>query len=72
MNIQIISDTHLEVSHKEITINPLCDLVILAGDIGDKDSALTFIKGINKPVIYVLGNHEYWGNTIKETKIRIA
>ncbi len=61
MNIQILSDIHLEFEEFEIDYSN-SDVVVLAGDIhiGDKGVkwALEAIKDI--PVVYVLGNHEYY------------
>ena len=64
MNIQILSDIHLEFEGFEIDYAG-SDVVVLAGDIhiGDKGVkwALESIKEI--PIIYVLGNHEYYRQT---------
>lgn len=62
MKIQILSDLHIEFQEFEY-VETDSDVVILAGDIHTKDKgvlwALDNIK--NKPVIYVLGNHEFYG-----------
>lgn len=61
MNIQILSDIHLEFEDFEIDVSN-ADVLVLAGDIhiGDKGLqwALDNVRQI--PVIYVLGNHEYY------------
>jgi len=64
MKIQILSDLHLEFEEYHY-LDCDCDVVVLAGDIHTKGLgvkwALEHIK--DKPVIYVLGNHEFYGKT---------
>ncbi|VAW74242.1 Ser/Thr protein phosphatase family protein [hydrothermal vent metagenome] len=62
MKIQILSDLHIEFADFIIDTKNV-DVVVLAGDIHIKKNgviwALNNIQHI--PVIYVLGNHEYYG-----------
>ena len=62
MKIQILIDLHIEFEFYDIKHNN-SDVVVLAGDIHVRDKGLRWaldnIK--DKPVIYVLGNHEYYG-----------
>lgn len=62
MKLHILSDLHLEFAafHPPATG---ADLVILAGDIHVKDKGLAWISAAfpDTPVLYVLGNHEYYG-----------
>ena len=64
MKIQLLSDLHIEFQSYEY---PDCDsdVVVLAGDIHTKGQGVKWaIENIlDKPVIYVLGNHEYYGKT---------
>ena len=64
MKLHLLSDLHIEFEDYRNSI-PDCDAVVLAGDIHTKHSgvkwAIENIKHI--PVIYVLGNHEYYGKT---------
>ena len=64
MKIQILSDLHVEFENYSYP-DCDCDVVVLAGDIHVKERgvkwALENIK--DKPVIYVLGNHEFYGKT---------
>lgn len=64
MKIQVISDIHLEFGIREFDFSK-CDLLILAGDIHIGENGLDWIskKVNNIPVIYVLGNHEYYRNS---------
>jgi predicted phosphodiesterase len=66
MKIQILSDLHLEggISYLLNDFKPVGDVLVLAGDItsarakGQIDKVFGQVK---IPVIYVLGNHEYYG-----------
>ncbi len=62
MKIQLLSDLHIEFEYYAYP-KADADVVVLAGDIHTKDRgvkwALEEIK--DKPVIYVLGNHDFYG-----------
>ncbi|GAB1537707.1 hypothetical protein NUACC21_03600 [Scytonema sp. NUACC21] len=62
MKIQILSDLHLEFQPFHIPHTD-ADVFVLAGDInlGKKGVAWAVENIPSKPVIYVLGNHEYYG-----------
>jgi len=61
MKIQLISDLHQEFGRSELSFDN-ADLVVFAGDInlGIKGLHLIQSRIKDKPVIYVLGNHEYY------------
>lgn len=63
MRIFPFSDIHIEFGNSNIKI-PDVDLIILAGDVGIGNKGVKWIKEHIKeaPIIYVLGNHEYYGN----------
>ena len=62
MRVQLLSDLHLEFEEYHYHDSG-SDVLVLAGDIHVKEKgikwALQHIR--NKPVIYVLGNHEFYG-----------
>lgn len=62
MKVHILSDLHVEFAHFDY---PVCDadVVILAGDIHVREKGLDWaLESIpDVPVIYVMGNHEYYG-----------
>ena len=60
MKIQIISDVHLEFGAFELPDED-CDVLIAAGDIGVGLEGLDWLLTLNMPVIYIAGNHEFWG-----------
>jgi Icc-related predicted phosphoesterase len=64
MKLQILSDIHLEFGLREFDFSQP-DILILAGDIhlGQRGFEWISEKVKNIPVIYVLGNHEYYKNS---------
>jgi Icc-related predicted phosphoesterase len=64
MKIQLLSDLHIEFDEFDFPSLD-SDVVVLAGDIHVKTQGLQWaLKNIKTiPVIYVLGNHEYYGKT---------
>ena len=65
MKLQILSDTHIEFEAFDAPATD-ADVVVLAGDIhvGRRGLDWALQQFPNKPVIYVLGNHEYYGEAI--------
>ncbi len=64
MRIQIFSDIHLEFGLRSINLdNP--DIVVLAGDIDVGTNAIDWLINLTQdiPILYILGNHEYYGNS---------
>jgi predicted phosphodiesterase len=54
-------------------ISPDADVIVLAGDISESSCGYSILDqygDCKKPVIYVAGNHEYWGTTIEEAKTK--
>ncbi|WP_219064451.1 metallophosphoesterase [Pseudomonas sp. UMAB-08] len=67
MKIQIYSDLHLEFCEFSPQKTD-ADLVILAGDIGTKVKGLKWANDTFRcPVIYIFGNHEFYGGHIDRT-----
>lgn len=67
MKIQVFSDLHLEFSHVEPPKREP-DLVILAGDISTKAKGVQWAnQAFTCPVLYVAGNHEFYGGHIDRT-----
>jgi len=65
VKIAVYSDLHLEFGDwtpPEVD----CDLIILAGDIHTKAKGVTWAtENFAQPVIYVAGNHEYYGGNVQ-------
>jgi len=66
MKLHILSDLHLGVQGMEHPQTD-ADLVILAGDLARPQAAITWAQGFGKPVLYVPGNHEFYGSSLTQT-----
>lgn len=81
MKIQLVSDLHLEFlqwdmpGERLIAPMPGADVLVLAGDIANGAHACKLFadwRSTNRvPVIYVAGNHEYYGHTLGPTLEKI-
>ena len=63
MKLNILSDLHLGFGSFDTPQND-ADVVILAGDIARPREAAAWAMRFGKPVLYVLGNHEFYGSSI--------
>lgn len=70
MKLQILSDLHLSVSPMELPQTD-ADLVILAGDVQRPEAAVQWALGFSQPVLYICGNHEFFGSSIAATTQRV-
>lgn len=71
VRLHIISDLHLSV--QGMSVPPLrADLTILAGDIARPAAAMRWAAALGRPVLYVPGNHEFYGSSIPETRALLA
>ncbi len=67
MKIQLASDLHLELieaflpDEKLVEPAPDADLLVLAGDIHKPESVINMFGDWPVPVLYVAGNHEFYG-----------
>ena len=70
MRIQIASDLHLEFTGMECELDIVAmesrDLLICAGDVAERDRGHNWLNLQSKysPVVFVAGNHEYYGTDI--------
>lgn len=75
MYLLVYSDLHIDVEPFEIPKDTLdcADVVILAGDIGFAEKTIQWIKNniINKPVLWVFGNHEFYGGHWERTPRKV-
>lgn len=65
MRINYFSDVHLEFGEQDHPNND-ADIVIAAGDIGVFKQGVEWLKKIDKPVLYVAGNHEFYSNQYQQ------
>jgi len=66
MKLNVLSDLHLSFEGMDRPRND-ADVVVLAGDIARPREAAAWALGFDKPVLYVLGNHEFYGGSIDGT-----
>lgn len=66
MKLHILSDLHLGVGGLELPRTD-ADVVVLAGDIMRPAQAVAWARQFTQPVIYVLGNHEFYGGSLDGT-----
>jgi predicted phosphodiesterase len=66
MKLNVLSDLHLSVGGMDRPRND-ADVVVLAGDIARPRDSAAWALGFAKPVLYVIGNHEFYGGSIEGT-----
>lgn len=80
MKIQLLSDLHLELGHHTPydhyrPAKTDADVIVLAGDIGHFSLAAPWAEELaqahGKPVVYVPGNHEYYGDCYNQIQQRL-
>lgn len=77
MKIQIASDLHLELLQElfpgERLVSPAidADLLVLAGDIANGTQALELFKEWPVPVLYLAGNHEFYGSDLAQVRAEL-
>jgi predicted phosphodiesterase len=73
MRIHVASDLHLEFLHRQFPsylridrlYAPWADVLVLAGDIHNGTETITLFKDWPLPVLYVLGNHEFFDQAVE-------
>ena len=70
MKLQIASDIHREFGHSPAVSDVGADVLVLAGDIGmADDETVEWLRGLSgryEAVLYVPGNHEFYGKDLKD------
>jgi Icc-related predicted phosphoesterase len=75
MNLQLASDLHLELLQRDFPGERLiapaygADILVLAGDVANGTQAIELFKNWPVPVLYVAGNHEYYGESLEHMRI---
>lgn len=64
--IHVISDVHLEFGPYELPADLDFDILVASGDIGPVEEAVAWLAKCGKPVVYVMGNHEYYDREFDE------
>ena len=63
MKLNILSDLHHGFGALDGPVND-ADVVVLAADVGRPREAIAWALRLDKPVLYVPGNHEFYGGSI--------
>ena len=66
MKLQILSDLHLSTGEL-VCPHTDADLIVLAGDIARPAEAMAWAHGLGRRVLYVPGNHEFYGGSLEGT-----
>lgn len=68
MKFLVLSDLHLEYDALDVDIPPAAEGVILAGDIAQGAAGILWAQATfpELPVIYVPGNHEFYGHEVRD------
>lgn len=66
MKLNVLSDLHLGFGAMERPAND-ADVVVLAGDVARPREAVDWALRFDRPVLYVPGNHEFYGGSIDAT-----
>jgi len=66
MKLHVLSDLHMGVRPFDAPATA-ADVVVLAGDIARPEAAIAWASALGKPVVYVPGNHEFYGGCIPGT-----
>ena len=66
MKLKVLSDLHLSRGALAIPQTD-SDALVLAGDIARPREAVAWAAGFAKPVLYVPGNHEFYGSSLAGT-----
>lgn len=78
MKIQLASDVHLELLQQALPGERLilpaygADVLVLAGDITNGTQAIDLFKDWPVPVLYVAGNHEFYGHALEQVRVSLA
>jgi predicted phosphodiesterase len=67
MKLHVLSDLHLSQAGLAHPVTD-ADVVILAGDIARPREAIEWARGFAQPVLYVPGNHEFFGGSLAGTR----
>ncbi len=71
MRLNVLSDLHLGFGAMDRPFND-ADVVVLAGDIARPREAVAWALRLDKPVLYVPGNHEFYGGSIDGVRADLA
>ncbi|NQU20730.1 MAG: metallophosphoesterase [Candidatus Nealsonbacteria bacterium] len=65
MKLHVLADIHLEFAPFDVPDTD-ADVVVFAGDVGTRLGGIEWANRLEKQVVYVAGNHEYYGSALPE------
>ncbi|HEX7381941.1 MAG TPA: metallophosphoesterase [Nevskiaceae bacterium] len=68
--LNVLSDLHLSLADLDPP-DVDADITVLAGDLGRPEQAIAWARRIEHPVVYVAGNHEFYGSGLSATVARL-
>jgi predicted phosphodiesterase len=71
MRLHVVSDLHLSRAGLDLPATG-ADVLILAGDVARPAEAVAWASHAGTPVLYVAGNHEFYGGSLPGTRARLA
>jgi predicted phosphodiesterase len=68
MKLWVMSDLHVDIADYVPPTSVEADLVLLAGDIAEGEAAMRWARAAfgSRPVLFVAGNHEYYGYRVAQ------
>lgn len=63
MKVGVVSDLHLSRASQPAPAHD-ADVIVLAGDVARPAQAIAWARELGRPVLYVPGNHEYYGGSL--------
>jgi len=66
VRINYFSDVHLEFGPQDLPDNN-ADIIVAAGDIGIFKQGVKWLKKLDKPIVYIAGNHEFYTQEYNQT-----
>lgn len=75
MRIQVLADLHTEFASYKIESAEDADVLVIAGDFTVADSLGRlegFAQAVEKPIVFVAGNHEYYGGAFNEINEKLT
>lgn len=70
MKIALLSDLHLSMGPLDPPLGD-ADVVVLAGDLGRPEIAIDWARRCARPVLFVAGNHEYYGSDLSSAMAQL-
>lgn len=71
MRLHVLSDLHLSVQGMPVP-EVEADVTIIAGDVARPQAAMAWAGQFKRPVLYVPGNHEFYGGSIPAVRQELA